>query len=396
MLIQIHMLQNYAPSNLNRDDTGSPKDAVFGSVPRGRISSQCIKRSIRKSVVFEEAFRSDGLLGERTKTLPVLLRKNLIEQKADEETINAILSRLPEIIRGSTKGEKSEDEVKTEDESESVETEVVPEESTGEIKQLVFLDVKTELNVFASKLLDAYIATGGSPKKWAALKIKELMKKLGESIPRSVDIAMFGRMTTSPAFKNVQAAVQVAHALSTNALKQDFDYYTAMDDLKPESVPGADMIGDIEFNSCTYYKYLNVHWEELVENLGNDDDAKAIARRAVLALLEAAAVSHPTGKQNSFGAFNPPDFILVEVSERNLPINYANAFLKPVKGYGEQTLLNNSVKQFSEYVGRLSKVYNLNPNRAYLTIQDLAFQDLKAQSSLYDLKSWLDKQISQA
>jgi len=396
MLIQIHMLQNYAPSNLNRDDTGSPKDTVFGSVPRGRISSQCLKRSIRKSVVFEENFRSDGLLGERTKTLPVLLRKNLTEQKADDETINAILSRLPEIIRGSTKGGKSEDEVETEDESESVETEVVSDESTGEIKQLVFLDVKTELNGFASKLLDAYIAAGGSPKKWAALKIKELMKKLGESIPRSVDIAMFGRMTTSPAFKNVQAAVQVAHALSTNALKQDFDYYTAMDDLKPDSEPGADMIGDIEFNSCTYYKYLNVHWEELVENLGNDYDAKAIARRAVLALLEAAAVSHPTGKQNSFGAFNPPDFILVEVSERNLPINYANAFLKPVKGYGEHTLLANSVGQFSEYVGRLSKVYNLTPNRSYLTIQDLAFLDLKAQPSLDDLKSWLDKQLSQA
>jgi CRISPR system Cascade subunit CasC len=221
------------------------------------------------------------------------------------------------------------------------------------------------------------------------------MKKLGESIPRSVDIAMFGRMTTSPAFKNVQAAVQVAHALSTNALKQDFDYYTAMDDLKPDSEPGADMIGDIEFNSCTYYKYLNVHWEELVKNLGDDAEAKTIACRAVLALLEAAAMTHPTGKQNSFGAFNPPDFILVEVSGRNLPINYANAFLKPVKGYGNQTLLANSVEQFSEYVGRLSKAYNLTPNRAYLTIQDLAFLDLKAQPSLDDLKSWLDKQISQ-
>ena len=44
MLIQIHMLQNYAPSNLNRDDSGSPKSAVFGDQPRGRISSQCLKR----------------------------------------------------------------------------------------------------------------------------------------------------------------------------------------------------------------------------------------------------------------------------------------------------------------------------------------------------------------
>jgi CRISPR system Cascade subunit CasC len=140
---------------------------------------------------------------------------------------------------------------------------------------------------------------------------------------------------------------------------------------------------------------MNVHWEELVKNLGNDDDAKGIARRAVLALLEAAALTHPTGKQNSFGAFNPPDFVLVEVSKRNLPINYANAFLKPVKGYGDHTLLANSVEQLSEYVDRLSRVYNLNPNRAYLSTQDLAFIDLKALSSLDDLKSWLDKQLPQ-
>lgn len=396
MLIQIHMLQNYAPSNLNRDDTGSPKDAIFGSVLRGRISSQCLKRSIRKSTIFEEAFRDEGLLGERTKTLPVLLRKCLQDQNADEETISAILSRLPEIIRGSTKGEKGSEGVEEEAEPESEEVEETAPEANGEIKQLVFLDVKTELNTFASKLLEAFNSAGGSPKKWTSVKIKDLMKRLGESIPRSVDIAMFGRMTTSPAFKDVQAAVQVAHALSTNALKQDFDYYTAMDDLKPDSIPGADMIGDVEFNSCTYYKYLNVHWEELVKNLGNDANAKAIACRALLALLEAAALTHPTGKQNSFGAFNPPDFILVEVSQRNLPINYANAFLKPVKGYGEKTLLLNSIEQLSDYVSRLSRVYGLTPERAYLAIEDVSFLDLKEKSTIKDLQSWLEAQVCQA
>ena len=108
--------------------------------------------------------------------------------------------------------------------------------------------------------------------KWAKAKLNEINKYLGESVPRPVDIAMFGRMTTAQAFKNVQAAVQVAHALSTNTLKQEFDYYTATDDLKPDSEPGADMIGDIEFNSCTYYKYLNVHWDELVNNLGGDKE----------------------------------------------------------------------------------------------------------------------------
>src|SRR6516225_6561748 len=47
MRIEIHVLQNFAPSNLNRDDTGSPKDAEFGGCRRARISSQCIKRAVR-------------------------------------------------------------------------------------------------------------------------------------------------------------------------------------------------------------------------------------------------------------------------------------------------------------------------------------------------------------
>lgn len=386
MLIQFHMLQNYQPSNLNRDDTGSPKDAIFGGVLRGRISSQCLKRSIRTSLAFKEEFERDGLLGERTKLLPKLLREKLEEMSTDNTTIQAILSRLPDIIRGKTKGERSEEG--EEEESEETANEAEEEVIGDELKQLVFLDRKTELALFAERLLKAYREIGAS--KWAKAKLNEINKYLGEIMPRSVDIAMFGRMTTGQVFKDVQAAVQVAHALSTNALKQEFDYYTAVDDLKPQSEPGAGMIGDTEFNSCTYYKYLNVHWEELVKNLGGD---KKVARRAVLALLEAAATAHPSGKQNSFAAFNLPDFVLVEVSARNVPVSYANAFLTPARGYSDQSLMANSVKQLSEYVARLSKAYTLTPNRAYLAVDGFAFLDLQAQPSLDALKKWLEPQL---
>jgi CRISPR system Cascade subunit CasC len=384
MLIQFHLLQNYVPSNLNRDDTGSPKDAVFGGVLRGRISSQCLKRSIRTSSILEDMFKSEGLLGERTKQLPAIIRSELVALGASDEEINAIIERVPEIGRESKKRSTGEDEPETPEESSKEES----ESPIGETKQLIFIDRKTEARPLAEKLLQAYKKVGS--KKWGKTKIPDIVKELGESCPRSVDIAMFGRMTTSQAFKNVQASVQVAHALSANALKQEFDYYTAMDDLKPESEPGADMIGDVEFNSCTYYKYLNVHWDELLKNLGDD---RTIARRAVLALLEAAAMAHPTGKQNSFGAFNLPDFVLVEVSNRNLPVSYANAFLKPVSGFSDKSLMVNSVEKLSEYVARLSKVYNLEPKRAYLTVDNLAFLDLKAVPSLNDLGKWLDTHL---
>ncbi|HRJ58573.1 MAG TPA: type I-E CRISPR-associated protein Cas7/Cse4/CasC [Anaerolineales bacterium] len=383
MLIQFHLLQNYQPSNLNRDDTGSPKDALFGGGLRGRISSQCLKRSIRRSEIFKDEFGKDGLLGERTKLLPQIVRDELKALEADDEAIAAIVERVPEIGRESTKKKKEIEDEASEETEETTESEVEIEGTA----QLIFIDRKTEARPLAEKLLEMYKKVG--VKKWKDAKISDITKELGDRLPRSVDIAMFGRMTTSQAFRNVQASVQVAHALSTNTLKQEFDYFTAVDDISGET--GAGMIGDVEFNSCTYYKYINVHWEELVSNLGGDKD---VAQRSVLALLEAAAMAHPSGKQNGFGAFNLPDFVLVEVSDRNLPISYANAFLKPVGGFGEKSLMANSVKQMSEYVTKLSKAYNLQPKRAYLAVDDLPFLDLGSSESLDDLKGWLSPQLN--
>ncbi len=384
MLIQFHILQNYAPSNLNRDDTGSPKDAMFGGALRGRISSQCLKRSMRLSPFFVEAFKANGLLGDRTKTLPSIINGELAKLTQDKEAIAAIVKRVPEIGRESKKrgeGEEAEDQA-----------DVTPAEGeetiSGETKQLIFLDRTTEAPLLAERLLAIFNRVGA--KQWEKTPIKDITKDIEPCVPRSVDIAMFGRMTTSQAFKDVHASVQVAHALSTNALKQEFDYYTAMDDLKPESEPGADMIGDVEFNSCCYYKYLNVHWEGLVKNLGGD---VAIAQRGILALLKAAALAQPTGKQNSFAAHSLPDFVLVEVSERNLPVSYANAFLKPVRAFGEQTLVANSVSQLVDYVGRTSKVFGLDYERAYTDIQGQAFPAASRQESLAALQNWLKERL---
>ena len=63
-LIEIHALQNFAPSNLNRDDTGAPKDALFGGTRRARVSSQCRKRAVRE--YFKGRRTRDGSPIERT------------------------------------------------------------------------------------------------------------------------------------------------------------------------------------------------------------------------------------------------------------------------------------------------------------------------------------------
>lgn len=377
MLIQIHMLQNFAPSNLNRDDTGSPKDAIFGGKRRGRISSQCLKRSIRRSEIFEQYFRSAGLLGSRTKLLPELIKDELKKMEIEAGITDAIIEKVQLLGRESKK--KTEDE---EDEAES--TEAV-EEVEAETKQLIFVS-PNEVLPLAERLLELYNKAGA--KNWAKLKSADLAKDLKPVMPKSVDIAMFGRMTTSSAFKDVEAAVQVAHALSTNALNEEFDYFTAVDDISGKA--GAGMIGDVEYNSSTYYKYLNIHWDGLVKNLGGDT---VMAKQAVEALLEASAKSYPSGKQNTFAAFNPPDFILVEVSDNNLPVSYANAFIKPVEAGYDQTLMQASITSFTEYIGKISKMYDLSPSRAYIAHTDLNLPEAQNVQSLKGLVSWLGQQV---
>lgn len=378
MIIQIHILQNYAPANLNRDDTGSPKDAIFGGKRRGRISSQCLKRSIRRSEAFETVFRSTGMLAVRTKRLPVLIEAELKALGTEDETIAAIVEKVPLIGRESTKKGR-EDDGPDDGGTESA------AESEKETKQLIFI-APNEVPALAKRLLEIFRKTGST--KWKKLKAPEITQQLEASLPKSVDIAMFGRMTTSAAFEDVQAAVQVAHAISTNALTEEFDYYTAVDDLSGET--GAGMIGDVEFNSSTYYKYLNVHWEKLVENLGGDVDA---ACAAVGALLEAAATAQPTGKQNTFAAFNLPDLVLVEVYPRNLPVSYANAFLKPVKETHQSSLMDASIAALDVYVQKISQAYDLAPERAFISLNDGSISGGESLASLGQLKGWLQQRL---
>src|SRR3954464_14602980 len=91
MLIERHASQNHAPSNLNRDDTGSPKEAFFGGHRRARISSQCLKRSIRRSPFFREELGVE--LTFRTKRLAAEVEKALLDLGCDEPTARRLANK---------------------------------------------------------------------------------------------------------------------------------------------------------------------------------------------------------------------------------------------------------------------------------------------------------------
>src|SRR5690606_15333528 len=101
---------------------------------------------------------------------------------------------------------------------------------------------------------------------------KDWMKKGART---SADVALFGRMLAEATGLNVDAAAQVAHAVSTHKLSQEMDYWTAADDLKDQSEgedAGAGMLGTAEFNASVFYRYTCISVPKLLENLSNDDE----------------------------------------------------------------------------------------------------------------------------
>jgi CRISPR system Cascade subunit CasC len=345
MLIEIHMLQNHAPSNLNRDDTGSPKEAHFGGYLRARISSQCIKRSIRTSEIFRQAMSEH--LAVRTKRLGERLQGELLALGRSEAEVLEITRKASMLGSGQESKESEARQIET--------------------RQLMFL-ADSEVATLAGELNALWLAHGDAD--FRKMKLEELEKKLSPTLPRSVDVALFGRMTTSPVFPDVPAALQVAHAISTGKVDKQYDYYTAVDDLVQASEEtGAGMIGDVEFNSATYYKYFCLDWPQLVRNLTGKREcseaewreAERVAGPCVAVMLQAAAFATPTGKQNSFAAHNPPDAILVEIKERRIPTSYANAFLTPISPDGNADVVERSIMALAGYAVRLKSTYALAP-----------------------------------
>ena len=396
-LLALHLIQNHAPSNLNRDDNGDPKDCLFGGVRRARQSSQVLKRSIRWSPVFRSYFAdTPELLAQRTQLLPELVRKRLAGVDLADEVKQAIVEaaeKFGKVDRKSGAEDSAEEAPKSGTGRRGRSDEPSALEARRKTKQLMFL-TPAEVDRLTGELIELYRTQGA--KAFAEIKWDKFREDTREKYePHAVDIAMFGRMTTSSPFKDIDAAVQVAHAISTHAVEQEFDFYTAVDDISGEA--GAGFIGETTFNSATYYKYLSVHWETLVENLQDDP---AVAAKAVRALIHAAVLAIPSGKQNGFAAHNLPDLVLVEVRPENIALSYANAFVEPVRRFDperrrEVSLLEASVQALQTYVPKINGMYGLTAQRAFLSTLPFELAGAQQLQSLSELLDWLPQGAGQ-
>jgi CRISPR system Cascade subunit CasC len=313
---------------------------MFGGARRARISSQCIKRAIRTSGTFKDGLKE--YLANRSLRFPDQVKDTLMKMEVSEETAREAAAELQRIAM-KEKGEEGSDKSKSKKDTSEV--------SAFKTPQMVFYGAG-EVEECAG-LVKEFLDSGVKPKDL----LKSILDKKGKHIPfpvpKSADIALFGRMVTSDAFTRVDAACQVAHAISTHRVDMEFDFYTAVDDLQPKEEAGAGMMGTTGYNSACFYRYAVLDTEQLKQNLGDDGE---LVRRTIEAFLRATVGSIPSGKQNTFAAYNPPSLIFAVVRE-NGAWNLANAFEKPVHAKGEMGLVDASILLLDGHYGVLKKVY---------------------------------------
>lgn len=338
--IDVHIIQNIPPSCVNRDDTGSPKSAMYGGVKRLRVSSQAWKHVTRS---FFDAHLDKQDLGMRTKRVVGILAKEIGRQAEDlendaqglaEEVFNAARIKLSE-----PRAKKSEEASKKAKES----------------GYLLFLS-----NRQIAQLAELAVESARSGEELDKKEVKKIFKS-----ENSIDVALFGRMVADDADLNVDAACQVAHAISTHAAENEFDFFTAVDDDKSRAEEredaGAGMMGTIEFSSATMYRYATVNLDLLHENLGDGE----ATLRALTSFIEAFVKTMPTGKQNTFANRTLPSMVVVQVRD-DQPVSLVGAFEKPVPKSDTEGFVAKSVRKLVEYETQLEEAFGVKPRRAFV------------------------------
>ncbi|QKW17901.1 type I-E CRISPR-associated protein Cas7/Cse4/CasC [Kitasatospora sp. NA04385] len=346
IILDVHALQSVPPSNLNRDDTGAPKTAVYGGATRARVSSQSWKRATRR---YFDTILDPAELGVRTKRVAELLAERITELAPGTGEAQA-LALAAEVLQTATGSKIEPPKRKVEQAKKNGGDDPAPESS-----YLMFLSAR-QLDHLAA------LAVEGAADIKAFFKDKDAKaraKKIADG-RHSVDIALFGRMVADSTDINVDAAAQVAHAIGVHRSETESDYFTAVDDRNTDAEPGAGMIGTVDFNSATLYRYAALDVDLLERNLGrglDQDEAPATpVRRAVEAFLEGFVSSLPTGKINTFGNHTLPDAVLVTL-RTSRPVSFVGAFEKPVAPDADGGHLEPACARLADYVPEIERAY---------------------------------------
>lgn len=396
--LELHILQSVPVACLNRDDQNSPKTAIFGGVQRARVSSQSWKRAIRE--LAQEEY-PDLFGGKRTRLLVAEIKRDLIERKCDEPRAYALAMCLGHYL--GKIDTKNTDKVKTL-------MFFSPKENAKFSDLLLSLDKeKTRKLVDGFKQLDIAaldredeaepeVAQDGveagpkkkqktdedkklSPKKFGELVSSVLKSPISQAfrgkdavqVKDAADIALFGRMVASDHSLTVEGAAMFSHALSTQKVDNEIDFFSAVDDLQPEEEAGAGMTGTLEFNSATYYRFAALNLGMLYDPNATKDERKGHLRsmsqgerqQVVRAFVEATLRAIPGARKNSMNAATLPGYVLGVVRGTGHPVQLVNAFEKPIRPFGGKGLFELSLDALSAERAKLNGTWGLNEREAW-------------------------------
>ena len=342
-LIELHILQSFPVSCLNRDDVGAPKTATFGGVTRARISSQCLKRAIR---LHAKDLCPDLYAGERSKLIVEPIAKAAERHGAPAEQAREASKKFCH-------------QLATFDES------AFKNKGILKVKTLMFLSPgeREELG----KGLAAILAESKDAKTLDK-KIKSAACKAQEAkLKDAADIALFGRMVATDHSLTVEGAAMFSHALSTHRADNDIDFYTAVDDrqredptIEEEDRAGSGMMGTLEFTSAVYYRYAAVN----LGLLADDDHLATLSakdrQRVVDTFLRAAILAVPGARKNSMNAHTLPGYVLGLVKDKGQPLQLVNAFEKPV--FSKNGLMEASIAALEAHHQHLKTTWSIEPS----------------------------------
>ena len=359
MFVDFCAIQTVPSNNINRDDTGAPKTALYGGVRRARVSSQAWKKAMRDSFtdLLPEDMRAvrTKLVADQVAAVIEAERPELAEKALDmaQAALNAAGIQVE-------KSKRSGDD-----------------EGKVAAKYLIFIS-----NAEIASLAHAAIAWEDSGTDWANAKTKDLKKDVVDCFhgKQGVEIALFGRMLADAADLNVDACAQVAHAISVDRVTQEYDYFTALDQCASDDNAGAAMIDSTGFNSSTLFRYATVNVTELAQQLGD----ATVAADAVAAFAKAFICSMPTGKQNSFANRTLPNAVLVSVRAQQ-PINPVGAFEAPVRPSDNDSIAHRAAVRLGERVRSIEEAYDMPAQKAWNIVDADPVAELDGVSDRVDL-----------
>ncbi|MDX2272805.1 MAG: type I-E CRISPR-associated protein Cas7/Cse4/CasC [Cyanobacteriota bacterium] len=444
VFLEVHLLQSTPPSNMNRDQNGAPKTAYFGGMERLRVSSQCWKRAMRQHYkdtlpddhktyrdrawakelakrLNQKGFDGDLKVDESSTSavLPVSLRvawmllsalgvkpnkgnyeagivdtllflgeteiRQMLKLAESHKELLIRVAQNPPKVEKKSKGTAKKP--KAQDTDETPVEDKVPEVSY----QLPGTPINGGLGgSYQNSPLEKLV----SEAEFKALKslcdgiqgvLYDKKKSHIQSVPG--DVALFGRMLASLPVASVDAAVSVAHAISANTIKREFDYWTAAGDFEKadsDQGKGGEHIGDRPFSSGVFYRYSCLDLAQLVENMGEKfkNDLGLIVEH----YLDAFLYSRPTGYSKQFGHDTVP-FAGMFVIRHSQPISLVQAFETPIKPKPDESISQKSWQKAVQHWNEIQQAHGKRlPVEAVHVFSEASFAEVSD-----DKKSSIDK-----